>query len=36
MIIYAEVATRLAGSLLAGGLPGYPESLFVEKNMMKF
>jgi hypothetical protein len=33
--IYAEVVTCVAGSLEAGGLPGYPECLFVEINMMK-
>jgi hypothetical protein len=33
--IYAEVVTHIADSLEAGGLPGYPESLFVEINMMK-
>ncbi len=34
--IHAEVVTRVAGSLEAGGLPGYPESLVVEINMMKW
>jgi hypothetical protein len=34
--IHAEVVTRVAGSLEAGGLPGYPESLVVEINAMKF
>ncbi len=34
-VIYAEVVARVSGSLEAGGLPGYPESLFVEINMMK-
>ncbi len=33
--IYAEVVTHVACSLEAGGLPGYPECLFVEINMMK-
>jgi hypothetical protein len=33
--MYAEVVTRVASSLEAGGLPGYPESLFVEINVMK-
>jgi hypothetical protein len=33
--IYAEVVTRVAGSLEAGGLSGYPEVLFVEINVMK-
>ena len=33
--IYAEVVTRVAGSLEAVGLPGYPKVLFVEMNMMK-
>jgi hypothetical protein len=36
--IYAEVVTRVAGvagSLEARGLPGYPESLVVEMNVMK-
>jgi hypothetical protein len=33
--IYAEVVTHVAGSLEAGGLPGYPESLVVEINVMK-
>jgi hypothetical protein len=33
--MYAESVTRLAGSLEAGGLPGYPESLFVEINVIK-
>ncbi len=28
--IYAEVVTLVAGGLEAGGLPGYPKSLFVE------
>ncbi len=31
--IHAEVVTRVAGSLEAGVLPGYPESLFVEINV---
>ncbi len=30
--IYAEVVTRVAGSLDAGGLPGYPKSKI---NMLK-
>jgi hypothetical protein len=34
-IMYAEVVTCVAGSLEAGGLPGCPESLFVEINVMK-
>jgi hypothetical protein len=34
-MIYAEVVTRVASSLEAGGLPGYPEGLFVEINMVK-
>ncbi len=34
-IIYAEVVTRVVGSLEARGLPRYPESLFVEINMVK-
>jgi hypothetical protein len=34
-MIYAEVVTRMAGSLEAGGWPGYPESFFVEINLMK-
>jgi hypothetical protein len=29
------VVTHVAGSLEAGGLPGYPESLVVELNVMK-
>jgi hypothetical protein len=33
--VYAEVVTREAGSLEAGGLPKYPESLFVEIYVMK-
>jgi hypothetical protein len=33
--IDAEVVTCVAGSLEAGGLPGYLESLFVEINVMK-
>jgi hypothetical protein len=33
--IYAEVVTRVAGSLEAGGLPGYPKVLYVEINVMK-
>ncbi len=33
--IDAEVVTRVAGSLGAGGLPGYPEVLFDEINVMK-
>jgi hypothetical protein len=33
--IYAEVETRVAGSLEAGGLPGYHKVLFVEINVMK-
>ncbi len=32
--IHAEVVTRVAGSLEAVGLPGYPEVLFVEINVM--
>ncbi len=32
---HAEVVTRGAGSLEAWGLPGYPESLCVEINVMK-
>ncbi len=35
MNIDAEVVTRLAGSLEAGGLPGYPKGLVVEINVMK-
>jgi hypothetical protein len=31
--MYAEVVTRVAGSLEAEGLPGYPESLYVEINV---
>ncbi len=34
-IIYAEVVTRVAGSLEAGGFPRYPKSLFVEINVAK-
>jgi hypothetical protein len=30
--MYAEVVTRVAGSLEAVGLPGYPEVLFVENK----
>jgi hypothetical protein len=33
--IHAVVVTRVAGSLEARGLPGYPESLLDEINMMK-
>ncbi len=33
--IHAEVVTTVAGSLEAGGLPRYPESLFVEIKVMK-
>jgi hypothetical protein len=33
--INAEVVTCVVGSLEAGGLPGYPESLFVEIKVMK-
>jgi hypothetical protein len=33
--IHDEVVTCVAGSLEAVGLPGYPEVLFVEINMMK-
>jgi hypothetical protein len=33
--IYAVVVTRVAGSLETVGLPGYPEVLFVEINVMK-
>ncbi len=33
--IYAEVVTHVAGSLEAEGLPGHPESLVVETNVMK-
>ncbi len=33
--IYAEVVTRVAGSLEARGLPGYPEVLFVKINVTK-
>jgi hypothetical protein len=32
---HAEVVTCVAGSLEAGGLPGYLEVLFVEINVMK-
>ncbi len=32
---HAEVVTRVAGSLEAGGLPRHPESLVVEINVMK-
>jgi hypothetical protein len=35
IIIHAEVVTHVASSLRAGGLPGYPEVLFVEINVMK-
>jgi hypothetical protein len=35
LTIYAEVVTSVAGSLEAGGLLGYPESLLVEINVMK-
>jgi hypothetical protein len=31
--MYAEVVTRVAGSLEAVGLPGYPKVLFVEINV---
>jgi hypothetical protein len=34
-VIHAEIVTRVAGSLEAVGLPGYPEVLFVEINVMK-
>jgi hypothetical protein len=34
--IYAEVVTHVAGSLEAGELPGCPESLLVEINVMKY
>jgi hypothetical protein len=33
--IYAEVVTPVAGSLEAGGLPGYLKVLFVEISMTK-
>ncbi len=33
--MYAEVVARVAGSIEAGGLPGYPEVLFVEINVVK-
>jgi hypothetical protein len=33
--MYAEVVTRVAGSLGAIGLPGYPEVLIIEINVMK-
>ncbi len=33
--MYGEVVTRVAGSLEAIGLPGYPEVLIVEINMVK-
>ncbi len=33
--MYAEVVTRVADSLEAGGLPGYPECLVVEINKLK-
>ncbi len=33
--ISAEVVTRVASSLEAGGLPGYPEVLFVEEVLTK-
>jgi hypothetical protein len=33
--MYAEVVTRVAGSLEAGGLPGYPKVLIVEINVVK-
>ncbi len=33
--IYAEVVAHVAGSLEAGGLPRYPESLFIEINVVK-
>ncbi len=35
MNINAEVVTRVSGSLGAVGLPGYPEVLIVEINVMK-
>ncbi len=31
--IYAEVVTRVTGSLNSRGLPGYHKSLFVELNV---
>jgi hypothetical protein len=31
---YAEVVTFVACNLEAGGLPGYPKSLFVEINVI--
>ncbi len=34
-VIHAEIVTRVAGRLEAVGLPGYPEVLFVEINVMK-
>jgi hypothetical protein len=35
LTIYAAVVTHVAGSLEAGGLPGYPKRLLVEINGMK-
>jgi hypothetical protein len=35
MKIYAEVVTRVADGLEAGGLPGYPEYSFAEITVMK-
>jgi hypothetical protein len=34
-VIHAEIVTRVAGSLEAVGLSGYPKVLFVEINVMK-
>jgi hypothetical protein len=34
--IHAEVVTLVAGSLEAGEFAEYPESLFVEINVMKY
>jgi hypothetical protein len=34
-LIYAEVETHVAGTLVAGGLSGYPKSLFDEINVVK-
>ncbi len=35
MLIHAEVVTRVAGSLEAGGLPGYPESSKPAEDLTK-
>ncbi len=34
-VMYAEIVTRVASNLEAVGLPGNPESLSVEINVMK-